>query len=262
MRTPAAARPSDSGRTPARGADSPWIVGRVTAPAARLRLFCLPQAGGSAASFAAWRLTPPARIELATVELPGRGVRGAEPLPPTVEELADAVLDGITPELDMPYAVFGHSFGALLGYELTRRIAARGLTPPLALFASSSRAPHVPVAKRITGRDDEGLLRWLEGFGGFPSELRSYPAYLRYAVRTVRQDLALTEAYLAPGPGPVACPLHVLGGSGDPLVGAEQLDRWRDVAGGPFSRTLHPGGHDHPFTGAPGVLARIGAVLA
>ncbi|MGW0391208.1 thioesterase II family protein [Streptomyces sp. NPDC003042] len=241
--------------------DSPWIVGRVIPPQPRLRLICLPQAGGSAGSFAPWRLVPPPGVELATVELPGRGVRSAEDLPDTLEELADAVIDGISDEFDEPYALFGHSFGALLGYEIAVRVARRGLTPPRALFVSASRAPHTPVRKRISDLDDSGLLAWLDGFGGFPPDLARYPAYLRYALRTVRRDLALTETYLAAGPEPVTCPLHVLGGAEDPLVSGAQLERWRDCAAADFTVRLLPGGHDYLFTGAAAALGALVATL-
>ncbi|CCK30421.1 hypothetical protein BN159_6042 [Streptomyces davaonensis JCM 4913] len=261
MRTDAAARPHSSAQTSTRGQDSPWIVGRVTPPSARLRLICLPQAGGSAGSFAPWRLAPPSDVELATVELPGRGVRSAEPLPDTLEALADAVLDGVAAELRTPYAVFGHSFGALLAHRITVRAGERGLPSPRALFVSASRAPHIPVPARIADRDDEGLLRWLAGFGGFPPELRAYPAYLSYALRTVRRDLALTERYLTDGPVPVDCPVHILGGSDDPLVSADQLAHWRACAPAGHSLRQLPGGHDYLFTGAPAVLDVITAAL-
>ncbi|MGY0056244.1 thioesterase II family protein [Streptomyces sp. LZ34] len=261
MRTHTAVPPSHPANPPARGVDTPWIVGRVTAPSPRLRLFCLPQAGGSAGSFAPWRLIPPDGIELATVELPGRGVRAGELVPDTLEELADAVLDGIAGEFDLPYALFGHSFGALLGYEIAVRAGRRGLPLPHALLVSASRAPHTPVPRRISDRDDQGLLAWLEGFGGFPPGLREYPSYLRYALRTVRRDLALTEVYRSAGPVPVGCPLHVFGGAEDPLVGGAQLERWRACASAGFTLRLLPGGHDYLFTGAPAVLDAVTAVL-
>ncbi|MFP3987342.1 alpha/beta fold hydrolase [Streptomyces sp. E11-3] len=262
MRSPAAAAQLSSPEcAPPRGVDRPWIVGRVTAPSPRLRLLCLPQAGGSASSYAPWRLTPPPGIELATVELPGRGVRSAESLPDTLEELADAVIDGISDEFDMPYALFGHSFGALLGYEIAVRIGRRGLTPPRALLASAARAPHTPVRKRIADRDDEGLLDWLYGFGGFPPELRNYPAYLRYALGAVRRDLALIERYQATAPVPVDCPLYAFGGGDDPLVSEAQLERWRDCAAAGFRLQLLPGGHDYLFTGATAALDAVAAAL-
>ncbi|MFI0264647.1 thioesterase II family protein [Streptomyces sp. NPDC017056] len=257
MGTRATAPAASPEGAPARDRARPWIVGRVTAPDPRMRLICLPQAGGSAGTFAPWRLVPPAGVELATVELPGRGVGSAESLPGTLEELADVVIDNIRDEFDRPYALFGHSFGALLGYEIAVRVARRGLTPPSALLVSAARAPHTPVRRHVSGLDDAGLLAWLDGFGGFPPELARYPAYLQYALRTVRRDLALTESYLAAGPVRVGCPLHVFGGAGDPLVSGAQLERWRDCAGAGFTLRLLPGGHDYPFTGAQALDAIV-----
>ncbi|MFE6226451.1 MULTISPECIES: thioesterase II family protein [unclassified Streptomyces] len=240
----------------------PWVVGRVGAPGDRLRLLCLPQAGGSTGSFAPWRLAMGAPgFELATVELPGRGVGSAEPLPDTLDELADAVVDGVRDELDRPYALFGHSFGALLAHRVAVRVAERGLRTPSALVVSASRAPHAEVRRRVSHLADDELLAWLEGFGGFPPELSRYPAYLAYALRTVRRDLALVEAYRPAAAVPVDCPLHVFGGAGDPLVGPEQLERWRECAGGAFTSRLLPGGHDYLFTGAAAMTAALASTL-
>ncbi|MFH8472606.1 thioesterase II family protein [Streptomyces sp. NPDC018000] len=261
MGTPAATPATSLGSAPTPDRDRPWIVGRVTVPRPRLRLICLPQAGSSAGSFAPWRLVPPPGVELATVELPGRGVRSAERVPDTLEELADDVIDGIPDELDGPYALFGHSFGALLAYEIAVRVSRRGLPAPRALLVSASRAPHAPVRRRVSDLDDSGLLAWLDGFGGFPPELARYPAYLQYALRTIRRDLALTEVYRAAGPVPVDCPLHVFGGTEDPLVSEAQLESWRDCAAADFTVRLLPGGHDYLFTGASATLDALVATL-
>ncbi|MFI8424198.1 thioesterase II family protein [Streptomyces sp. NPDC085479] len=256
------APPHRHGGDAAGAAGRPWIVGRVGGPEDRLRLLCLPQAGGSTGSFAPWRLAMGLPgFELATVELPGRGVGSGETMPDTLEELADAVIDGVRDELDMPYALFGHSFGALLGHRIAVRVAERGLRPPSALVVSASRAPHAPVRKRVSHLDDAGLLAWLEGFGGFPPELSRYPAYLTYALRTVRRDLALVEEYRPAAAVPVGCPLHVFGGAEDPLVSGEQLELWRECAAGGFTSRLLPGGHDYLFTGAAAMTAALAATL-
>ncbi|WP_419998129.1 thioesterase II family protein [Streptomyces boninensis] len=260
MRTHATAEPMPGGP---RTSQRPWIVGRVTSPQARIRLFCLPQAGGSAGSFAPWRLAAGTLgFELATVELPGRGVRSSQPLPDSLPELADAVLDGISDEFDdLPYAVFGHSFGALLGYEVALRAADRGLPPPAAVIVSASRAPHLPVRRRVSGLPDAELLSWLQGFGGFPPELSRYPAYVEYALRIVRKDLALAEGY-RPTAAPAGFPLHVLGGADDPLVSRDQLERWQDHTAGDFSLRLLPGGHDYLFADARTTLDALSSVLS
>ncbi|MEV5379875.1 alpha/beta fold hydrolase [Streptomyces nondiastaticus] len=248
---PAAAKPSGSP-----------VVGRVAAGEPRVRLICLPQAGGSAGTFSSWRGHLPPGFELAAVDLPGRGTRGAEPLPAGLGALADRLADALAPELGMPYALFGHSLGALVAYELAVRIERRGLRPPLALLVSASRAPHVPVTARVSGRDDQALLAWLTAIGGIPQDLLRYPAYLRHALRVIRADLGLAERYHAPDPVRVRTPLHVFGGTEDQLVPADQLARWSACAAGEHTLTLLPGGHSYPYTGAPAVLAALAALPA
>jgi len=226
---------------------TPAIVSRFGGGTPRFRLLCLPQAGGTASSFATWRPVVPAGVEVATIGLPGRGIRAAEPAPATVQELADSLVGDLRDAVTSPYALFGHSFGALVAYELTRRLELAGLPAPTALLVSASRPPHDPPTGRVSQLDDDGLLRWLERIGGVPPELRRYTRFLRYAIDTIRTDLALAERFRVAEPAPVHCDLRVFGGSGDVLAPREQLESWRPCAAAGFSVTVLPGGHAYPY---------------
>ncbi|CAM5560433.1 thioesterase II family protein [Streptomyces griseomycini] len=250
---------------------APWIAGRYAVGPPRLRLFCLPPAGGGASTFNAWRPHLPPGIELAPVELPGRGSRIGEPVPYALGPLADGLLDGVRGELDLPYALFGHSFGAVVAYELTRRIERRDDLPaPAALLVSAHRAPHVPLGREpLTGSDDRRLAAWLHGHGGLPGELLEHPGFLSHLLRAVRADLELAESYLLPEPAPVRCPLVVLAGADDDVAAPSAVEPWAGYGAAPPRMRVVPGGHSYPRThpeatlnAVTGELRRLGLLGA
>ena len=97
----------------------------------KLRLFCLPHSGASAMSYSRWRRSLPAWLHVRPLELPGRGMRMDEPLQCDIQRLASQLADEISLELDRPYALFGHSLGGLLAFELVHALRARGGCEPL-----------------------------------------------------------------------------------------------------------------------------------
>ncbi len=238
-----------------------WITGRYAVGEPEVRLICTPQAGAGAGAFSNWRRHLPEGVELAPVELPGRGTREKEPLPADVEELADALFEGLRAELTMPYLLFGHSLGGLLAYEVARRIEARGLPAPLAVLISGARAPQVPSLRTMSDVDDDRLLGWIADNGGLPRELLSYPSFVAEILRAIRTDLRYAEQYLLPDPPALSSPLHVFGGLDDEITPPEQLPRWERVAGGEFSVTMLPGGHAFPHTDPAALLGFVRELL-
>ncbi|MDX3193718.1 alpha/beta fold hydrolase [Streptomyces sp. MN03-5084-2B] len=246
--------------TPTRWPDA-WVVGRVATTRPSLRLVCLPQAGAGSGSFTGWRAHLPVGVELAPVELPGRGTRVADELPGTVDELADQLHVGLAGEFRLPYLLFGHSFGGMLAYELARRIERDGGRAPLATVVAASRAPHVEPGDRLGNADGERLIRWLVAHDGIPRELFRFPDYLRSALSAIRADLALAEAHFVPSPVPLRSALHVLGGAEDRVVPPGALGAWSACAAGDFSLTVLDGGHDFPRTRPAAVLGKLKTIL-
>lgn len=239
-----------------------WVVGRLAVGTVHTRLICVPQAGARAGAFAGWRKHIPQGYELAPVELPGRGTRDAEPMPAHFDELADRLLTGLTPEFGMPYVLFGHSFGGALVYELSRRIADRGLPAPVATVVSGFRAPHIPPTTAMGGATDEELLDWLIRNGGMPEELLAYKTFVRQIMRYIRTDLRIAESYSLGEPDPLPGPLHVFGGADDQVTPPDRLREWRACAGSDFSLTLLPGGHNYPHTDPATMVAALMDALA
>ena len=93
---------------------SPWIKSLRAVPDAKLRLFCLPHAGGGAWSYRPWGAQLPDHIELVGLQPPGREDRLMHEPIPDVHDLAGELATALEPLLDKPYAVFGHSMGAIV----------------------------------------------------------------------------------------------------------------------------------------------------
>lgn len=232
-------------------------------------LWCLPNAGASAAFYAGWRrhLAPPlhAALRVAPLELPGRGARAAEPLLEDFDALCDdlerALIGRLSP--GQPYALFGHSMGALLAHELAHRLRERH--PPLALFVAGAAAPSLRDPSRFAGPlDDASLLAQMRELGGTPPELLDDPEMMAIALPILRADYRVCASYRGNRLHPVtplACALHAFGGRADRAVG-DAIAGWRLASTGHTSLTWYDGGHFFLRDALGDMLARMASMLA
>ncbi len=209
-----------------------------------LRLFCLPYSGASAMVYARWKRQLPGWIEVCPLELPGRGRRFAESLQTDLRALASQLADEIAARLDQPYAIFGHSLGGLLAFELAHALRERGLPMPQALFASAASAP----ARRDSHRElaheqsDAQLIERMRRLGGTPDAVLADEEMLRLTLPVMRADFLLCGLYDYRQRAPLACPIHVFGGKADRLS-VESLSAWQDETSAGFSLEMLDGGH-------------------
>lgn len=214
--------------------------------AARLRLFCFHHAGGSAWSFAGWGQRLGRGVEVVPVSLPPRpSARSDDPgAVGTMDALVGEVTRRLAPALDEPYAFYGHSMGSLVAYGVAQRQLAAGCRPPARFVAGAHRAPHLPSEAHLTGElSDAATLELLLGLDGVGMRLvREDPRRMRAVADRLRADLHVCGTYRYPAAGqrPLPCPVHVLYGTGDPLVSAAQADAWRTHAGGGSRSTPFP----------------------
>jgi medium-chain acyl-[acyl-carrier-protein] hydrolase len=214
---------------------------RVIRPEARLRLFCFHFVGADAEVFRVWgpRLAP--HVEVCAVELPGRTRRSREPLVRNIDTLVDMLLEDLTPLFDTPYALFGHSLGAKLAFELARRTAST--RPAEHLFLSASPPPHLPPYRRpIVELSDQDLVAEMRRLGGTPREVLEDPELVAYFLPIIRADYEVVDGHRAPD-GTVDVPLTVLAGASDPVVPAASMPEWKRYAGKAFRVDTLPGGH-------------------
>jgi medium-chain acyl-[acyl-carrier-protein] hydrolase len=145
-------------------------------PRASFRLFCFPYAGGGASVFARWRTRFAPETDIFPVQLPGRENRISEPVPLAVRELAAQATEALKPMFDQKFALFGHSLGALVAYEIARNLQRAGQRMPERLIASGHRAPTVLCPHKPTwDLPDSEFRRRVSELNGTPKEVFDHP---------------------------------------------------------------------------------------
>ena len=240
----------------------PWIQRPRPQPGARLRLFCLPHAGGGASSFRGWQEALPPEVEVCPVQLPGRESRMGEPPFDRMEPLIDALSGVVRGWSDLPFAVFGHSNGALIGFELARRLRREGVAGPVHLFASGWRGPDVPSGRPpVAGLPDAELIDDLRQLGGMPAAVVEHPELMQILLPTIRADAALTESYVFTEEEPLDVAITAYAGEGDDKATPGKMETWGRHTRGGFVLRVFPGDHFFIHGSRDAVLRALSADL-
>ena len=206
---------------------NPWLYLPRRLEQPRLRLVCFPCAGGGASSYGDWAAHVPEGVEVAAVRLPGRESRAREQAITELPTLVAALVDVLRPLFDQPMAFFGHSTGALVAFELSRRLRTLGVAAPAGLIVACCRAPHLPLQHSpIHALPREAFVAELRRFGGTPEAVLAHPAFLEMILPSLRADLGLLERYQHEPDSPLACAIVGCAGASDPHVRTDEVEAW------------------------------------
>jgi medium-chain acyl-[acyl-carrier-protein] hydrolase len=231
-------------------------------------LFCLPHAGGGAAPFHRWSGFLPADLELLPVKLPGREVRLREPAIDRMPRMIDSLAEALGPKLDIPFALVGHSMGALIAFELARRWRRQSGPTPVCLFLAAYPAPQLPAKSHFIHRlpDGEFLQKLQHRFGGIPGAVAGNEELMRLLLPTLRADYTLVETYQYQDENPLDCPILALAGDEDPEATIADMGAWRQQTTAAFSLRIFPGGHffvhQEPRSVVPVIVRHLESLMA
>ncbi|GLV53947.1 thioesterase [Dictyobacter sp. S3.2.2.5] len=210
----------------------------------QVRLFCFPYAGGGASIYNSWAEELPAQIELCALQLPGRENRFAEPPFTNLNQLVETLLPVLKPYLDVPFAFFGHSMGALTAFELARAIRNAYGWEPEYLFVSGHSAPHVPrQRKTLHHLPTADFIQEVRKLNGTPEEVLQSEELLELFLPLLRADFELCETYAYQSQAKLSCPIVALGGLQDEDVPRDALEGWCEHTSAHFCRRFFYGDH-------------------
>jgi surfactin synthase thioesterase subunit len=241
--------------------DDLWLRVFHPAPQRPVRLVCLPHAGGSASAFFGFSAEVDSVAEVIAVQYPGRQNRWRDQPVTDLVELAEQVADVLLAELSGPVALFGHSMGAAVAFEVARRLERAGRAP-VWLFASGSRAPSLERSEGIHQLDDKGLVEELIQLGGTDPRLLAEREILDLMLPAIRADYTAIETYHAADDATVACPVTALTGDDDERAALDQVQAWQRHTSGQFDLRVFSGGHFYLFDHLPELAAGITKALA
>ncbi|SCF49738.1 Surfactin synthase thioesterase subunit [Micromonospora matsumotoense] len=221
-----------------------WFVSARPRPDAPVRLLALPHAGGSAAAYIRWAELLPPEVDLAVVQLPGRQDRRSTSPFVDSETLVNALYDVLEENWDgRPYALFGHSMGALLAYRLTGLIDRIGGPRPVLLAVSGwAPAAHRTSDRAVEMYSDDELIDAVGAFGALPPELVADPQLRELVMPVLRADFSVLNSFVPDG-APVGVPVVAYAGADDPALPPGAMAGWAALTPDLRGVTEFPGGH-------------------
>lgn len=223
--------------------DKQWFTVQKPLPNAHMRLFCFPYAGGGPHVFRPWSQILPDFIEVVATQLPGKGRRIAEPPYRRMDHLIEELAEAIKPELDRPFAFFGHSMGSLVAFELTRVLRKAGAPLPLHIIVSGGGAPQHPRDRRVLyDLPHDEFIEELKELNGTPKEVLENEELLELLLPLIRADFEVCDTYEYREEAPLDIPISAYGGLAD-TIKPYKIEDWSVHTTKTFRSRMLPGDH-------------------
>ncbi|PSR19681.1 putative thioesterase [filamentous cyanobacterium CCP3] len=223
---------------------SPWLSCYSPKADADFRLLCFPYAGAGASVFRPWSEAAGPALEVQGIQLPGREYRLREPLLTDVSSVVDALIPDIVNLLDKPFSIFGHSLGALIAFEFTRKLQRLSLPLPQRLFVSARQAPQIPLRGQKTHLLPEShLMEELRHYAGTPEVVLQDNGLMSILLPIIRADLAMNETYDYTPASQLPCPISAFAGLKDTKVSVSSVEAWADQTSQDFEVYYFSGNH-------------------
>lgn len=185
------------------------------------------------------------QVEVCALQLPGRESRLREPPFTRMAEAVHKAAEALQSYLDIPFALFGHSMGAVICFELARLLRSQSEMAPVHLFISARPAPQYPQRRPFLSplRDEQFVAEIRRRYNGIPGEVLQDPELMELLLPVLRADVEMLETYdYLPSPS-LGCPITAFGGREDTETPFEELTGWREQTNDRFRTHVLPGDH-------------------
>lgn len=213
----------------------------------RLRVFCLPYAGGTATIYRDWLTKMPPDVDVCPIQLPGRAERMAEALIDEPSRLLDALHAALQPWLNRPFVLLGYSMGALIAHGWAHRMtpSQRALLQHVVVAACST--PDHPAHTDPDRMSRAEFIAHLRALGGTPPEVFDHAELMALMLPLLEADFRLVAKWRASFAGArensLTCPVVALSAMDDTHALPHQMARWSEYTTGSFRQVSIPGDH-------------------
>ena len=225
----------------------------------KIVIIALPFAGGCTNSYLTLKRCTPAPFEWKSIEIPGRGSRMNELAIPDIDSICDDIFDQILSiTKSTKYLFFGHGMGAILGYELTRRIQNLGLPLPACLYFTGQVAPSVINNKKVSRYDKKYFWQEIRSLGGISDALFEDKELIDFFEPTIRADYWAVDDYTyVPSQERLEIPIFIRTGKFDSRITAGKVDMWQEETLYPLDWDSYPGNHFFIFDDCVSIVEDI-----
>jgi len=220
-----------------------WVRHFHPSATAVSRLICFPHAGGSASYYFPVSADLSPSIEVLAVQYPGRQDRRNEKNLEDIEELADSAFEAVVPWCKESVALFGHSMGAIVAFEVARRLERNAGISLLALIVSGRRGPATHRTETVHLRDSAGVAAEMRRLSGTNAALLDDQELAEMVLPATRSDYKAIETYRYQPGSRLSCPILAMAGENDPLTTRVEIEDWAQHTNGGFALESYPGGH-------------------
>lgn len=208
--------------------------------------------------FNSWTRELPNAVEVCAVQLPGRESRIREPRVEVMSDLVEQLVDGLDSAVSGPYAIFGHSVGALMAFEFTRELRRRRKPLPVRLFVSGRRAPQCPPVPPTHQLNDRDFLADLTSrYGEMPGSILADPEVLAVFLGILRSDVRVMDTHVYKEEPAFPVPISAYGGHLDRMLTLPMLEAWQTHTSSAFRLRMFDGGHFFPDLLRPQLLRAV-----
>lgn len=209
----------------------------------KIKLFCIPYAGGSAMVYSQWIKKIHDNIEIVPIELKGRGIRVNEGHYNSINEMIEDVFQSIIDRIEgSDYAIFGHSMGSIVAFETYHKIVEKGIKKPKHMFFSGRKVPALEKKNECENLTDEGFIETIKSYGGLSEELLGSDEMMKYFMPILRNDFNILEEYHYDEKNPIDVECSIFLGKDDSITVYEALE-WKDYIDNNCQVYVFNGGH-------------------
>lgn len=220
-----------------------WVVRYSKENSVKSRLFCFPYAGGNAGMYKHW-MQHFEETEIIAIQLPGRSNRFSEASIDNLDTCVFEVLNSLKYLLDKPFAFFGHSLGAIIAYEVLRKIPEEQYKNCLQLFVSGRIAPDLKSPNpKISYLPNDQFKKVLKEYEGTDIELLKNDDLMDVLIPMLRSDFRMIETYHHHHSTPLKTSITALSGKDDLFVDFDAVSEWQRFSEKPLAHHSFDGNH-------------------